>query len=224
MEDNVFKAECPSCRGTRDCTSLYIKKQSWDAAEIEGWSSYEVLQCCGCRRVFFLHSYAHSEDTNEDGNEIIHRTYYPKIKKRIQEQRYDSYYMFFPNSKIEGLSKEIYSAINNDMPCLAAMGIRALIEVLAATLTNVEDDRFDAHMSRLINDGWVGAKQKETLDAALELGHGAIHRGHVPAIEDVQVALDIVENIIDLAIKNKEKAKALKQSIPPRNKKNTKSK
>ena len=80
------------------------------------------------------------------------------------------------------------------------MGVRSLIELVATNLTGIENEGFTERIDRLVNEGWIASKQQEILDAALELGHGAIHRGHMPKMEDVQVALDIVENIIDLVI------------------------
>ncbi len=55
----------------------------------------------------------------------------------------------------------------------------------------------------------------EILEAALEAGHAAAHRGHNPTIEDVTLVLDIVENLIQpLALK--EKAEELRRRTPTR--------
>jgi len=114
------------------------------------------------------------------------------------------------------LSQEIYKAINSGLPSLAAMGIRALIEMLAERLCGRKIYRFEVGMNTLVNDDLITQSQKEILNAALEPGHGAMHRNYFPDMEDVQHALDIVEGLINFVIVSKKKALELKERVPPK--------
>ena len=57
-----------------------------------------------------------------------------------------------------------------------------------------------------------------TLDAALDAGHAASHRGHCPNHEELDHVMDIVESIIVQMYVLPEAGKRLKHSIPPRKK------
>jgi len=139
----------------------------------------------------------------------------PSVEKSKRSNRFlnESY---FPFKKFEShLFSEIYKAINNDMLILAAMGIRSLIDHIAVRLTG-KNDNYTKNIKNLVAGGYASEKQKEILDATLNLGHGAVHRGHIPTAEQVAVALDITESMIEMLLINKEKADDLSKTVPAR--------
>jgi len=216
MPTKEIKAECPECSGTKHCSILFETENSWssDDGQLDGWDRHEVLQCGGCKTIFFRHLSKFSEDWDPETGPLLRCTYYPAIEIVSRIERFN--YFSAMGKKGWGLSQEIYKAINGDIPRLAAMGIRSLIELLAEQLAGKKHDTFAESMASFVDGGWISTMQMKILDAALELGHGTIHRGHAPKMDEVQSALDIVESIIELVIVNKKKADELNESVPPR--------
>lgn len=220
MELKNTNAECPTCDGTRSCDILFERRCDWndEGSGVCGTMGYYVLECKGCRTIFFQTEESCSEDWEPDGDVKPAIKTYPSIERVKRSNRFLNH-LFLPFEKFESfLFSEIYKAINNDMHILAAMGIRSLIDRIAIRLTG-KNENYTKNVQNLVDSGYASAKQKEILDAALELGHGAVHRGHVPTAYQVTCALDIAESMIEMFLINTEKAEDLSKTIPARPKK-----
>lgn len=122
---------------------------------------------------------------------------------------------------IQRFLKQIYSSYQTGSYDLCAMGIRALIE--QAMIDKVGDLRsFAENIKAFEAEGYISNRQKESLDAALNLGHAAIHRGYAPTAEDIRRALDIVEPILETIYAHEANASALAENVPSRPKKQAK--
>jgi len=65
-------------------------------------------------------------------------------------------------------------------------------------------------------DGIIGSKNREVLDAALDAGNAATHRGHQATSDDVHAVMDIVENLLQAVYHLESLADRLKRATPPR--------
>lgn len=77
-------------------------------------------------------------------------------------------------------------------------------------------------LTRCCNAGLIGAKQVDVLDAALDAGSAATHRGNVPDAKEVDVVMDIIENLLQAVYVLPDIATRLKERTPQRPKRNTK--
>lgn len=112
---------------------------------------------------------------------------------------------------------EIYTALFDSCPTLAAMGIRSLLEqVMVETIG--DNGTFKENLAIFERDGHVSSKQREKLEAVIELGHAAIHRSYRPSTKDVIQALDITEVILESVYRHGQLADDLRKNIPPRKK------
>ncbi|BFM20348.1 hypothetical protein R50076_13970 [Gilvimarinus japonicus] len=100
------------------------------------------------------------------------------------------------NQEIIDLINEIYIALQNGISRLAIMGIRALVETIMIKKVG-DHNAFSKNMDRFQEGGYISPTQREALDAVLEAGHATIHRAYRPSAQQVQAAIDIVENIIE---------------------------
>jgi hypothetical protein len=113
------------------------------------------------------------------------------------------------------LQLEVYRALQNDAPTLAAMGIRAIIEALMVEHVG-DQGTFKKNLEAFCEKGFISKVQLSTLDAALEIGHASIHRGFTPSVWHLELALDIAEALLQqLYFLTKDARYALK-SIPRR--------
>jgi hypothetical protein len=107
---------------------------------------------------------------------------------------------------------EIYIALHADSRRLAMMGLRALIdEVINRTVG--DQSNFSKGLNELVNKHFIAQREREMIGAAVEAGHAAMHRGHQPTADDVNVVIDIVERMIHAEILET-KAKALAAATP----------
>ena len=118
---------------------------------------------------------------------------------------------------VPDLLTEIYSALHANNRRLATMGARTLLDmVMTDKVTDV--GRFDQKLDALEKE-FVTTKQREFLEAALDVGNAASHRGHCPTAKQLDQVMDIVESILQQIYVLPNAAAELKKSTPPRKKK-----
>jgi alpha-D-ribose 1-methylphosphonate 5-triphosphate diphosphatase PhnM len=110
---------------------------------------------------------------------------------------------------------EVYTAVQANSRRLAAMGIRATLD--AVMVDKVGDQvTFKDTADAFEKAGYLSVRQRGHLDAILEAGHAAIHRGWEPTDDDIITLLDIAESIIETAYLHEQAAKTLDGKVPPR--------
>lgn len=163
MAKEIVQAECSMCGGRRECKVLRKETHEWseDGGQIWGHDTYEIIQCCGCKKIFFRELKVFSEDTDNEGKVIKREVYYPRIDRIKYTPKIGGGLALFINSPIDALRKEIYLAINNGTPCLAAMGIRSLIETIARELLKEKELFFGSKLKDLLMvDGYPQSKKR----------------------------------------------------------------
>lgn len=225
-QGDIINEICGNCRGIRNCEVLHSKIVQWSDVldgchAMNGEDIFTMLQCRGCDKVFMVHEYWNSEDVDPDTFEPIrYKDHYPHLKKRIPP-KYINYFkcvdmnIWLFDNFVERITGEICKAIDYDLPGLAAMGIRALLDdVMNKTVGDIGG--FERKICAMLDSGYISIKQKEVLLDVLELGHAATHRGYTPDIKDVEIAFDIIENIVDIILHSDSRSKHLKKIIPER--------
>jgi Domain of unknown function (DUF4145) len=213
----VMKAHCNTCGGDRNHERLNKIEKNWSETldsgyQISGGDTYYVLECRGCESIKVLHESWFSEDTDADGTPLTNRVYYPSSIFRPHPRWYKSLDNEWHISK---LLREIYQAMQNDAPSLAAMGIRAVIE--AIMIDKVGDQgAFKRNLTEFQAKGFISTFQLGIFEAVLELGHASIHREFTPASDQLEVAMDIMENLVHELYVLEHRAKATVGKIPKR--------
>jgi len=75
---------------------------------------------------------------------------------------------------------------------------------------------FAQKLAQLEDAGFVGRRDRKFLDAALDAGSAAAHRGYQPKKEHLDHVMDIVENLLQAVYILEEAADELKESTPAR--------
>jgi hypothetical protein len=204
----VVPAPCSTCLGETRQSVLFEASQSEELVD----EQYAMLECCGCRRVSMGYKRIWLYDGTADTD------FYPApISRRQPRWVLDLVVGFFGKDKeaIGGLLSEVYQAVANGQRRLAAMGIRAALEqVMIATIGDLRtfDDKLDAFQTA----GYISLVQRDAMRATLNVGDAAMHRGHLPEDQDLELALDIVEGVFAPIFVHKDQAQKLSDAVPPR--------
>jgi hypothetical protein len=113
---------------------------------------------------------------------------------------------------------EVEIAVPNKLTALAVMGMRAVLDTFASELVGGDNGNFTQKISLLRQKNLLSDRQIEILEAALEVGHAASHRMHVPSDEQCRQVLEIVMHLLREHYLLAPNAKKLRDTAPPRRK------
>lgn len=214
----ITRGHCNRCLGVRNQFLLYSTRFDWtevdeqtgEAAYTES-AIYELLKCCGCDQI----TLRLTEDAPwlEDGTV----RYFPPAVSR-QRPEWMSRFRYLASTDTEHIRRlfdEIYSALQNDLRALAAMGVRALLEHVMIAACG-DKGTFKKNLSAFESAGHVSAKQAARIGSILEAGHATIHRGFTPDKADISVLLGIAEHVVESVYIHDASVDRLNKSVPPR--------
>lgn len=75
------------------------------------------------------------------------------------------------------------------------MGMRTVVDKMLNDLVG-DFGGFAKKLNEAVKNGYLTEKQKQTIVAAVEIGHAASHRGYHPTTDQVIDVLDIVEHAL----------------------------
>lgn len=212
-DTETVDARCRRCMGyTRH--EVLATKQVEEVVEHEhgrdviSRSVYRMIQCRGCEAVSLVEREGFPE---YDGNVRVY-FYPPPLARRIPEWHLR---LVAFDGEMRELLAEIYSAMRADTRRLALMGVRTLVDMLLNDQVGPKGG-FRERMDRLVDTGHISPKNRLELDAVLEAGHAAAHRGYQPSAVDLGWALDILENVLQSLYVLDEYGGELGKSTPPR--------
>lgn len=212
--DKVVKIICSSCKNTtkhKVLTSINEKgSDPWEEHYSFQWNTdYEIIQCLGCETVSFRSASINSEDEDYDGRPAVTILLYPK---RSNETLAVKSYMNVPFN-LQRIYRETIESFNYGNLTLCGAGVRALVEGLckenSITGGNVEITRPDGttvlqrktnlqgKINGLHESGKLTEQNANILHEHRFLGNDAVHELSLPSKEDLELALEIVENVFD---------------------------
>ncbi len=207
------KAHCNTCGGERNHEVLHSEKTTWEDPEhtVSGSDTYETLKCCGCENIKLRHTSRCSEDDGPTMN------YFPAAIFRRNPEWFNELWLELSagDEFVEQLLKEIYVALQHNLPSLATMGVRSLLEKIMVSKTG-DQGSFVQNIGEFEKLGYVSRIQRERLEAILEAGHAAIHRTYKPREKDVITLVDLTEHIVETVYLHEAKITELKKRVPPR--------
>jgi len=116
----------------------------------------------------------------------------------------------------QALMREIHTASRSGLVALTAMGIRAVIDVVADDLLGAASWGFERKLNELSKAGQLTPIQHEALGAVVEVGHAAAHRAHVPSGRDVLMMFEVLHHVLCSAYGLQNAPSELKARTPPK--------
>jgi hypothetical protein len=161
------KAHCNLCVDLTNHLVLHKDTTTWEDGDeqhpMSGGDEYLLIRCAGCDTVHLQHNSWFSEDWDEDGP-IIKSVYYPPAisRRRPNWLKDPEGPFYFGGTEIEKLLEEIYSALQNDSRRLAAMGIRALLELVMIEQVG-DSGQIGKNVDKFLEQGFVCIPPAETV-------------------------------------------------------------
>jgi hypothetical protein len=215
-KSNIRKIHCNECRRKTDHRLLKTAKgdtgsESYDEEYDVWWeTTFEALQCCGCLEMVVRRTYIFSEWDDADV-----RYFPPRVSRHPPKWVHD-----LPLD-LKQVLEEVYRALDANNRLLPMMGARTLVDMVMVEKVG-DVGGFAQKLSELEKAGFVSSKNREVLEAALDAGSAAAHRGFAAKTDEVNIVMDIVENLLQAVYVLQDAAQKLKQSTPPRPARKTK--
>lgn len=223
-----MKSYCTACN--RLTNQNILKEEERDYYQIDdGWwekSNYQIIQCGGCDEISFRKLYNDiSMQQNSEQDETTQELY----PNRGAHSRPYKTYRGMPSSIIT-IYKESIHAYNSNLPLLCAVGVRAIVEAICLDLKITEgkiltstgkernSKNLDGKISGLALKGYLTKDNAEILHELRFIGNEAVHELSQPSIEELGMAIDIVELVIDNIYMIKRKVLNLKAKRSSRKK------
>jgi hypothetical protein len=216
---NEIEILCQQCSGTRSHKVLKSHDIEWieewdEQYSVDGWDSYQIVQCGGCKKVTFRHLNYFSENHDYfDGSDGVTETLYPNRDTNTLPVKE------FINAplKTRNIYKETITSYNWNNFILAGAGVRAIVESICAEQKIIDGPiEKDGKISRsttlvgkingLKEKGIITAKNAEILHQHRFLGNESLHELKRPSAESLKLAIEIIEHVIEDLYEVPEKA------------------
>lgn len=232
-KDKIVFIHCIECkRSTRHRVTVSLDKSGSEFDREEGWGvewsdRYQVIECQGCETVSFRHLSWFSEAQDYDDDGTTERVYPLRNKDAINVRPYHN---VPPN--LRRIYTELIDCFNNDSPTLCAAGLRALVEGICAQQgiidgpvevlakgggkQTVRRDNLEGRIAGLQEKGLLTQPSAQTLHEHRYLGNSAVHELARPSTDELKLAIEIVEHVLEQLYELPEKAAALHRAIARR--------
>ena len=167
---------------------------------------WNLSKCLGCEKITFKHIQRHSPDRETDKT-----FYFPR--KPIREV--PNWIIKLPTQYLEIL-QEVYASVNEELYILSLTGIRTLLDVFIVNKIG-DTGTFKQKIDKLVTDGIITSSKATVLETAIDAGNASAHRGYKPDKETLFKILDIVENLLNSEIVDRQ-VNQIKEKTPQRKK------
>lgn len=219
------KAHCPTCNRPQNCDLHGRTYKPWEWSDGSGNSTsgghtYSLFECRGCNTVFLeINSwdendrdywYAENGDTQSQPND--NKSTYPKPPSRPRPDWFDNIGQIEP--KLFRILDEAYKAYEQNCYVLTAIGLRTALDSCVTAVKIDPAMTFSEKLETLLKGGWIGESEHALLTMLTDAGNAAAHQGWAPDEEAVRHLLDMLENFIQRNLVNGQRALAMKDGIP----------
>ncbi|HLX93905.1 MAG TPA: DUF4145 domain-containing protein [Puia sp.] len=175
---------------------------------------YQIIICQGCRNISFRNQYTDSEMIGFDDEDNFTENIYPKRSETTWKEK-----DYFNLPKIlRRIYRETIDSYNNDNLTLCAAGLRALVEGFCSDIEITygrsgakSSDNLKTRIDNLHTLGKITEDNARILHEHRFLGNEAIHELSLPSIEELNLAIELIEHIFDNIYEIPKKARELRE-------------
>lgn len=233
----VLDIPCIACgRSTKHLVKVSYDEDGCEVNRRENWSvewmhNYQVIQCQGCETFSFRHqSWCDQDFYPEAGDDGTTERLYPK---RSTNDVTAKPFLNVPTT-LRRIYVELIDCFNNECHTLCAAGLRALVEGICADqkigdgpiampvkgggTTTLRKNNLEGKIAGLEEKGILTQVGAQTLHQHRYLGNEAVHELARPSVEELTLAIEIIEHILEQLYEIPAKAESLRSNIAKRKK------
>lgn len=204
-----IKGTCPKCGPERFARVLAEDYKSIEHDDIQGGTDYRMLECGGCRSIYFQTEFWYSEEP-----ESFDFQYWPEhpcreIPKWFEDVRYI-------DRVLHSLMNEVYVAAHHGLAVCAATAIRTAFDRAAHQLGIDSGYSFEEKIDQLELQGFLGPIDRAVFDSMVEAGNAAAHRGWKPDQEELQTLISALESFVHRSFILPEVVQKIGEKVPAR--------
>ncbi len=211
IRDETRKIACSLCNNDTKHAVHASVEVFWEVEEhdIQGKSLYEIISCLGCEELSFRLESGQSDDYyHGDGGQLVYNVSEEIYPSRLKGRSPLDHQYSLPD-KVKTVYRETHAALCTKLKILSGVGIRALIEAVCHE-EQAEGSNLKEKIDNLVKKGVLTAKNAETLHKTRFLGNRAAHEIVAATDSELEVAFDILENLLETVYIIPDKAKGLK--------------
>jgi len=209
------KIFCNNCKRSTNHTligehriSEYDERADWGEV-----STYRLWICAGCETGTLEDEYSNSDMVGDEGDDYSHFTFYPK---RVRDDLAPKIFLKL-KPKLKQIYKEALACFNSESYILCTAGLRALLEGVCDDKhikgKNLRD-KIDNLQPLLANKNIV-----KNLHHFRFTGNQAVHNLESPTREDTQLAIEVMQDLLNFLYELDYKASRLRASAKTKPKK-----
>jgi hypothetical protein len=182
------KGTCPKCGPERFAIILAEQYEAIKDEHVSGGTDYRILQCGGCRSLYFQTEFWFSE-----ADEIVVEHWPQHPLRPIPAWVEDVWYI---DPALHSLVDEVYKAAQHGLGVCAATAIRTAFDRAAFKLGIDPGYGFEEKVKELEKQGFLGTIDRAVFDSMVEAGSAAAHRGWKPTEDELQMLISALESFI----------------------------
>jgi hypothetical protein len=199
------KSPCGEC-GRETTHYVRCKTKRGDEEDGFSWSQASYfLECGGCHATSVRKEYWDDNYSYPDEPEVL---LFPAAVARPKPP-----WLWQVDPRFRRLIEEVYAGLGAGTVALPVMGARAILDLVIRDKVG-NRQKFSQGLDALTDKGLISKHDRGILDAAVEAGNAAAHRGFFPKAADAQQVLEIVEHLVSSLYVLKPAAKGLKMVTP----------
>ena len=209
-KEKEYKLACRRCDGETHHKVLHSVHVHESEKEVDVWSDYEIVCCQGCKEVSFRMQSACSEDVfvDPETGEMAFVEDIELYPSRIAGRKQVRDMYLLPNEVLK-IYKETHGALCARFNILTGIGIRALVESVCIE-KNTQGINLENKIDDLVNKGVLTQDGADTLHSTRLMGNKSAHEIIAASEEELDIAMDIVENLVKNVYIIPQKSKRLK--------------
>ena len=220
----IVKVLCNRCKNPTNHKILTSVEESGSVDlpydDFFAWNNnFEIIECQGCQSISFRLVKSDSETSLSD-DEYIDETIYPEREIGIWKRKSLLYSPF----QIRSIYRETIDSFDNGCFNLCAAGLRMLVEaickhngitkgpikVIEKGVEKIKNFKsLEGKINGLSTNGKLSSHNARFLHEHRFLGNNSVHLNFEPTKEELKIAIEIIEHIIETIYELPEKAEEL---------------
>ena len=192
LNPGTAKVLCMRCKRPTEHAILADHSETGETEHIDWYKeSHQVIQCKGCQNVCFREIFASSEDTDPDGRPSDQEKVFPN-----PERRSPIVDLWTLPKSIRDLYTETLICLEANAKTLACAGLRSVVEAICLN-QGCTKPNLKSKIDELVSKGVLLKRDADYLHQHRFLGNEAVHELQAPPTKEFQIALKILEHLLE---------------------------